>query len=61
MHSPKKWHLEAANHVLKVSQGTPGKGILFKKSENRDIEGFADANWVVSIEDNKSTTEYCTK
>lgn len=60
MHSPTKRHLEAVHHILKYLKGTPGKGLLFKKTENRNVEGFADADWGGS-DDARSTTGYCTK
>jgi len=61
MHAPTKQHLEAVNHVLKYLKGTLGKGILFKKSDNRDIEGYVDANWAGSMEDSKSIIGYYTR
>ena len=54
-------HLETANHVLNYLKGNPCKGILFKKSENRDIEGYVDANWAGLMEYRKSTTGYYTR
>jgi len=61
MHSPTKRHLEAAYHILRYLKGTPGKGMLLKKSKDRGIRSFADADWAGSIEDSKSTLGYCTK
>ena len=61
MHSPRKKHLDAVNQILRYLKGTPGKGLLFSKSENRSVECFADADWAGSVEDSKSTTGYCTK
>lgn len=61
MHDPTKRHQSAVDQILRYLKGTPGMGILFKKSENRIVEGFADADWAGSAEDSKSTTGYCTK
>ena len=61
MHSPTRRHLEAVNQILRYLKGTPGKGLLFQKTSQREIEGFADADWAGSVEDSKSTTGYCTK
>jgi len=61
MHFPKKRHLEAAYLILRYLKGTPGKGLLFKKSQDRGISGFVNADWVGSIEDNRSTSGFCTK
>lgn len=51
-------HVSTSFQVLK---GTPRKGLLFKKSNGREIEGCADSDWAKSIEDTKSTVGYCTK
>ena len=40
---------------------TPGKGLFFENSENRNIEAFTNVDWASSIEDIKSTSGYCTK
>jgi len=42
-------------------KGSPGKGILFKKNEDRGIQCFVDADWAGSLEDSKSTSGFCTK
>ncbi|KAH9735881.1 protein kinase domain-containing protein [Citrus sinensis] len=39
---------------------TPGRGLMFLKTESRSIEGYIDADWAGS-EDCKSTSGYCTK
>ena len=61
MHSPTKRHMNAVFHVLRYLKGTPGKSLMFKMTKDRGIEGFFDADWAGSLEDNKSTTSYCTK
>jgi len=61
MHDPTKKHMNVVFHVLRYLKGTPGKGLMLKKIKEREIEGFVDADWASSIEDNKSTTGYCTK
>jgi len=61
MHSPIKRHMNAIFHVLRYLKGTLGKGLMFKKTKDRGIEGFIDADWVGSLEDSKSTTGYYTK
>lgn len=61
MHSPTERHLEVAYHILRYLNGTPGKGMLFKKSKDRGIRSFADVDWARSIENSKSISRYCTK
>jgi len=44
MHSPTQQHLVAVYHILKYLKGTPGKGLLFQKSDAKGAKGFTDAN-----------------
>lgn len=59
MHAPTKRHQDSVDQVLSYVKCTPGKGLLFKKNDSREMEGFAYANWAGSVEDTKSTTSYC--
>lgn len=61
MHAPTKRHMEAANQILRYLKGSPGKGLLFKKTGVRDVVGFSDADWAGAVDDSKSTTGSCTK
>jgi len=61
MHSPKRRYLEVAYHILRYLKETPGKGLLFKKSKNKGINAFVDANWADSIENSISKSGFCTK
>lgn len=60
MHSPCEEHLEAAYRILRYLKGTPGKGLFFKKGENRCIEAFTDTDWAGAAEDRRSTSGYYT-
>ena len=42
MHSPTQQHFNAAYHILIYLKGTPGKGLLFKKGDERGAESYAD-------------------
>lgn len=61
MHCPTKKHPDAVTHILRYLRGTPGKGLLFKKNEERGITWFANADQAGSIKDYRSTSEYYTK
>ncbi|XP_062114145.1 secreted RxLR effector protein 161-like [Humulus lupulus] len=37
-----------------------GKGLSFKKTTERKVEVFTDANWAGSVDDRKYTSGYCT-
>lgn len=39
---------------------TPGHGLLFKKSESREVEIYTDASWAGEQTDRRSTTGYCS-
>jgi hypothetical protein len=60
MHAPYKEHLEAVHRILRYLKATPGKGILFKKTSDKNVAIFTDADWAGSIIDRKSTSGYCT-
>ena len=61
MHLPTKRHLEIANHILRYLKGTPGKGLLFQKNQEKGIISYANSDWAGVVEDSKSTSEYCTR
>lgn len=52
--------LEVANQVPWYLKGTPDRGIQFWKNEQREVEGFADADWASSMSC-KSTIGYRIK
>ncbi|KAK2999542.1 hypothetical protein RJ639_023205 [Escallonia herrerae] len=60
MHSPKKKHLDAVYGVLRYLKGTPGKGLFFKKENDRMVEIYTDADWAGSSVDRRSISGYCT-
>ena len=60
MHALYKEHMESMYRILKYLKGSIGKGLFFRKNETRTIEGFTDANWASTIEDQRSTSGYCT-
>ncbi|RVW35006.1 Retrovirus-related Pol polyprotein from transposon RE1 [Vitis vinifera] len=53
-------HLEAVYRILRYLKSTPGKGLFFKKSEQKTIEAYTDADWAGSVTDRRSTSGYCT-
>nr|KYP52900.1 Retrovirus-related Pol polyprotein from transposon TNT 1-94 [Cajanus cajan] len=60
MHQPKEVHLQAALRIVQYLKGTPGRGILFKRNRNVNLEAYTDADYAGSIVDRRSTTGYCT-
>jgi hypothetical protein len=59
MHAPKTIHMEAVNKILRYLKKTPGKVILMKNNNTKEICDYFDADWDRSF-DRKSTTSYCT-
>ncbi|XP_050890660.1 secreted RxLR effector protein 161-like [Lathyrus oleraceus] len=53
-------HLEAVYRILRYLKGNPGKGLLFKKTGERNVSIFIDADWAGSVTDKISTSGYCT-
>ncbi|KAL9411546.1 hypothetical protein AB3S75_045191 [Citrus x aurantiifolia] len=60
MHSPGQEHFDAAYRILRYLKGTPGKGLMFRKRDNLQIEVYTDADWAGSSTDRRSTSGYCT-
>ncbi|RVW17801.1 Retrovirus-related Pol polyprotein from transposon RE1 [Vitis vinifera] len=60
MHSPTEEHMEAVYRILRYLKMTPGKGLFFRKTENRDTEVYSDADWAGNIIDRRSTSRYCS-
>ncbi len=60
MHSPGAEHFDAVNRILRYLKGTPGRGLLFRKNDNFQVEVYTDADWAGSVTDRRSTSGYCT-
>ena len=60
MNNPTKEHMEAVNRILRYLKMTPGKGLLYKKNDTRDVEIFSDADWAGDMLDRRSTSGYCS-
>ena len=58
MNNPIEDHLDAMNKILRYLKMTPGHGLLFKKSEIREVEIYTDASWVGEQIDRRSTIGY---
>ncbi|RVX12388.1 Retrovirus-related Pol polyprotein from transposon RE1 [Vitis vinifera] len=58
--TPLRKHMEAVYRILRYLKMTPGKGLFFRKTENRDTEVYSDADWAGNIIDRRSTSGYCS-
>lgn len=55
---PKKIYLQAAYLVFHYLNGTPEKGIVFKRNNRLLIEAYIDANYAGSLVDRGFATSY---
>ncbi|KAA0051109.1 Cysteine-rich RLK (receptor-like protein kinase) 8 [Cucumis melo var. makuwa] len=60
MLAPYEKHMEVVNRILRYLKNTPGKGLMFRKTNRKTIEAYTDSNWTGSVIDRKSTSGYCT-
>ena len=51
MNEPKEKHMEVVYYILRYLKLTPGKGMMFRKTANRDVEVYSYANWASLIQD----------
>ena len=57
MHSPLEEHQEAVYRILRYLKSSPGKGLFFKKNEQRSVEAYTDADWAGSSIDRRSNLD----
>ncbi|KAK3031254.1 hypothetical protein RJ639_035554 [Escallonia herrerae] len=60
MQNPKDGHLHAVYQILQYLKGSPGRGILFRKGTNMELEAYIDADYAGSFTYRRSTSGYCT-
>jgi Reverse transcriptase (RNA-dependent DNA polymerase) len=59
MHDLRKGHMDAVYQILRYLKNAPGKGLIFKKNEYLNVEGYCDSDWASCADDKKSTSGYC--
>ena len=60
MHDPRSSHMEAVIRILRYLKGCPGKGLLYSCQGSLQVECYTDADWAGSLDDQRSTSGYCT-
>jgi len=60
MHSLSEGHMEAVFRILRYLKASPEKGLMFRKYNHLNIDGYTDADWAGNIIDRKSTSGYFT-
>ncbi|XP_068663043.1 uncharacterized mitochondrial protein AtMg00810-like [Aristolochia californica] len=60
IHIPQLTNWQALKRIFRYLKRAPEKGLLYQKNNHFNIEDFADADWVGSPNDRKSTSGYYT-
>ena len=55
---PTNEHWTAVKRILRYLKGTHNFGLLYKKSNSSNCEGFSDSDWAGDVNDRKSTSGY---
>ena len=45
MHDPRNDHMDTMYQILTYLKGAPGKGLIFRKHDHFNIEGYCDSDW----------------
>lgn len=59
MHSPTVIHWQAVKRIIRYLKGTFDHGLVFKRSFELLLQGYADADWASDPDDRKSTSGVC--
>ncbi|KAH9717287.1 retrovirus-related pol polyprotein from transposon RE1 [Citrus sinensis] len=60
MNNPREEQMEAVYRILRYLKLTPGKGLMFRKNNKREIDVYTDADHAGNIMDRRSTSGYCS-
>ncbi|KAJ0514307.1 putative RNA-directed DNA polymerase [Helianthus annuus] len=58
MHKPLNSHFKIALRLLRYLKSSPGKGILFSKSDSFELKGYVDSDWGKCLSTRRSVTGY---
>ena len=56
MHCPSEVHMNAVTRILRYLKFSPRKGLMFKKNNHLNVDGYTNADWAGNISDRKSTS-----
>ena len=56
MHEPKTSHAAALKQILRYLKGTTTYGLIYKRSDRRQLIGYSDSGHNIDEDDGRSTT-----
>jgi hypothetical protein len=56
MHDLRTEHMEVVYQIQRYLKGIPHKGLWFRKNQNLYLEGYCDADWASSRDDQRCTS-----
>ena len=45
MHRPSEDHIDAVIQILRYLKSSPGKGLMFSKNNQLNVDGYIDVDW----------------
>ena len=60
VHKPQENHMDATLRIVRYLKGTAGYGVLLRKNDDLEVDGYTDADWASNPIDRKSTGGYFT-
>ena len=57
--NPGHKHWLQGKHILRYLNATKCSKLTYRKSETLELIGFSDADWVLKLDDRKSTCSFC--
>ena len=60
MHRPSEDHMDAVTWILRYLKSSPGKGLMFLKNNQLNVDGYTNTDWAGNVSDRKSTSCYFT-
>ena len=58
-HCASEVHFQAAKRIVRYIEGTTNYGIKYSYCQNFKFHGFSDSDWAGSVDDMRSTTNFC--
>ena len=60
MHRLSEDHMDVVTRILRYLKSSPGKGLIFLKNNQLNVDGYTNTDWAGNVSDRKSTLGYFT-